>query len=475
MADSASPGTKVLSVFKLVMITSAFVISIRNMPMIAETGLEMLFYTSIPAILFMIPCGMVSAELATGWPQAGGVYVWIREAFGERWALLAMWFLWVQMFFGMVMILSFVASMWAFVFNPGIATNKVYLIIVIIGMYWLLTFINFGGMKASSFISTWGVILGVFIPGGLIIVLAIAYLIQGDPVQLGFAAKESSFVPDLANGNTWAFFTGMVFVYAGLEMSSVHANEVKNPQRNYPVALFLGVLLLLVLNIFGSVSVAIVIPHENISLVAGIMQAFTDFFHHFHLDWLVPVIAFLAALGATGQVSTWVLGPCKGVLGVAKRGDLPPWFAKTNSAGVPTNLLILQALAISVVGLTYLIIPGVNEAFFLLLIMATQMYIVVYLFMFGAGIKLRYTFPDVQRAYKVPGGHIGMWIVAGAGFLTVLFCFFAGYIPPQQISGQISALYKPFLIIGIVVMGVIPLIIYQFRQPEWKTATDTQS
>lgn len=475
MADSASSGAKVLSVFKLVMITSAFVISIRNMPMIAETGLEMLFYTSIPAILFMIPCGMVSAELATGWPQAGGVYVWIREAFGERWALLSMWFLWVQMFFGMVMILSFVASMWAFVFYPEIATNKTYLIIVIIGMYWLLTFINFGGMKASSFISTWGVILGVFIPGGLIILLAVVYLIQGDPVQLTFAAKESSFFPDLADGNTWAFFTSMVFVYAGLEMSSVHANEVRNPQRNYPIALLLGVFLLLVLNIFGSLSVAIVVPQQNISLVAGIMQAFTDFFHHFHLDWLVPVIAFLAALGATGQVSTWVLGPCKGILGVAKQGDLPPWFAKTNSAGVPTNLLILQALAISVVGFTYLIIPGVNEAFFLLLMMATQMYIVVYLFMFSAGIKLRYTFPNVQRAYKVPGGHTGIWIVAGAGFLTVLFCFFAAYIPPQQISGQISALYKPFLIVGMLVMGVIPLIIYQFRRPEWKTVTDDQS
>lgn len=475
MADTASSGTKVLSVFKLVMITSAFVISIRNMPMIAETGLEMLFYTSIPAILFMIPCGMVSAELATGWPQAGGVYVWIREAFGERWALLAMWFLWVQMFFGMVMILSFVASMWAFVFYPEIATNKTYLMIIIVGMYWLLTFINFKGMKASSFISTWGVILGVFIPGGVIILLALVYLIQGDPIQLSFTSAKASFVPDLANANTWAFFTSMVFVYAGLEMSSVHANEVKNPQRNYPVALFLGVLLLLILNIFGSLSVAIVVPQQNISLVAGIMQAFTDFFHYFHLDWLVPVLAFLAALGASGQVSTWVLGPCKGILGVAKQGDLPPWFAKTNSAGVPTNLLILQALAISIVGLTYQIIPDVNEAFFLLLIMATQMYIIVYLFMFGAGIKLRYDFPEVPRAYKIPGGNAGMWIVAGAGFLTVLFCFFAGYVPPQQIPGHVSALYKPFLIIGMLVMGVIPLIIYQFRRPEWKTTTTDQS
>lgn len=475
MADSVLSSTKMLSVFKLVMITSAFVVSVRNMPMIAETGLQMLFYTSIPALLFMIPCGMVSAELATGWPQAGGVYVWIRKAFGERWALLSMWFLWVQMFFGMVMILSFAASMWAFVFYPEMATNKVYLIVAIIGMYWLLTFINFGGMKAASFISTWGVILGVLIPGGLIVLLAIVYLIQGNPVQLSFVAKESSFFPDLADGHTWAFLTGIVFGYAGLEMSSVHANEVKNPQRHYPIALLLAILMLLVLNIFGSLSVAIVVPHQNISLVAGIMQAFTAFFHHFHLDWLVPIIAFLAALGGMGQVSTWVLGPCKGILGVAKQGNLPPWFAKTNSVGVPTNLLILQASAISVVGLTYLIIPGVNEAFFLLLIMATQMYIVVYLFMFGAGIKLRYTFPDVHRAYKIPGGNVGIWIVAGAGFLTVLFCFFAGYIPPQQISGRISALYKPFLIVGMLVMGVIPLIIYQFRRPEWKTATDDQS
>ncbi len=472
MSDQDASSEKSLSIFKLVMITSAFVISVRNMPMIAETGLEMLFYTSLPALLFMIPVGMVSAELATGWPQAGGVYIWIREAFGERWAFLSMWLLWTQMFFGMVMILSFVASMWAFVFNPSLATNKIYLVIVIIGMYWGLTLINLKGMKASSIISTVGVVAGVFIPAGLIMVMALVYLIQGNPIQMDTSFTWANLIPDLGKMDNLTFLTSIIFVYAGLEMSSVHANEVKNPQRNYPIALLLGVLLLLVLNVIGSLSVAIVVPQENISLVAGIMQAFTDFFHFFHLDWLIPIIAFLAAVGATGQISTWVLGPSKGILGVARNGDLPPWFQKTNSQGIPTRLLFIQAAAISVVGLIYLIVPSINEAFFMILIMTTQMYIVVYLFMFAAGIKLRYTRPDVPRAYRVPGGkHLGMWIVAGVGFLSVLFGFFVGYFPPKQLSSNMSGFYLWFLIIGLVSMSIIPLVVYQFRRPEWKAET----
>jgi len=482
MTDQNLAKDKSLSIFKLVMITSAFVISVRNMPMIAETGLEMLFYTSLPALLFMIPVGMVSAELATGWPQAGGVYIWIREAFGERWAFLSMWLLWTQMFFGMVMILSFVASMWAFVFNPSLATNKIYIVIVIIGMYWILTLINLRGMKASSIISTVGVVAGVFIPAGLIMILAGVYLIQGNPIQMDTSFTLANLIPDMGQLHNLTFLTSIIFVYAGLEMSSVHANEVRNPQRNYPIALLLGVLLLLILNVIGSLSVAIVVPKAGISLVAGIMQAFQAFFNHFKLDWLIPIIAFLAAIGATGQISTWVLGPSKGILGVARQGDLPPWFAKTNQAGIPTRLLFIQATAISLVGLVYLIVPSVNEAFFMILIMTTQMYIVVYLFMFAAGIKLRYSQPDVPRTYRVPGGkHLGMWIVAGAGFLAVLFCFFVGYfppevvhshVPPKKVPGGMGHFYQWFLIIGLISMSAMALIIYQFRRPEWKSEVD---
>jgi len=69
------------------MITCAIIVSVRNLPMMAETGLNMIFFVLIALVLYLIPAALVSAELATGWPQQGGVYVWVKEAFGERWGL----------------------------------------------------------------------------------------------------------------------------------------------------------------------------------------------------------------------------------------------------------------------------------------------------------------------------------------------------------------------------------------------------
>jgi len=462
--------TTYLSIFKLIMITSAFVLSIRNMPMLAETGMQMFFYIIVAAIIYLIPVGLVSAELATGWPKEGGVYVWIKEAFGEKWAFFSMWMLWVQMFFGMVMITSFIAAMWAYVFYPPWANNETFIFIMILVMYWGVTFLNLKGLKAASLISTIGVIFGVFIPAALIIVLGVIYIIQGNPINMDFAFTAKNIFPDFSNIGNLTFFVSVVFIFAGLEVSSVHANEVKNPQKNYPKAMFMGIFLLILLNIFGSLIVGIVVPKNEISLVSGIMQTFTVFLTKFDIKWLIPIVALFAAIGATGQISTWVLGPSKGILGVAKNGDLPPWWQKENKYGVPTHIIFTQATAISLVALLYLIVPSINSVFFMILILTTLLYALMYIFMFAAGIKLRYSQPDVPRAYKIPGKrNIGMWILSCFGLISMAFVVVISFFPPELVSSKgNSSFYIWFMAIGLAFFVIIPLLVFKFKKPEWK-------
>ena len=465
--DKPSAAPHKINVFTLVMITAAFVISVRNLPMMAETGLNMIFYALIAALAFLVPTALVSAELATGWPEQGGVYVWVKEAFGERLGFTAIWLQWFQMVIGMVAVLVFIAGSLAFVFNPALAENKVFILAVVLVVYWGATYLNLRGMKTSGKISTVCFLCGVLVPGLLIIILGIVYLLSGNPVQLDLSLNEANLIPDFSSISNIVLLAGFIFIFAGIEVSAGHANEVKNPQRNYPAAIFIAGLVLFLINVMGGMAVAIVVPQQNISLDAGIMVAFTDFFAAFGIAWLVPIIALLVAFGAIGQISTWILGPVKGLQVSADMGDLPPFLQKVNENGIPKNLLILQASLVSVFGLMFALVPGVNNAYWMLLALTILVYLVMYLLMFLAAIRLRYSRPEVHRAYKIAGGKAGMWFVSGIGILTVLFTMIVGFFPPKQIPAGNGTLYMAIMGAGLLIIVLIPLIIYHFKKPGW--------
>ncbi|NQV01442.1 MAG: amino acid permease [Bacteroidia bacterium] len=457
-----------LNLFKLIMITLAFIMSIRNLPMLAETGWQQVFYMVVAAIIFLIPTALLSAELSTGWPTSGGVYEWIKLAFGERAAFVGAWMLWVQMFFGMVMIGSFIAAMLAFVVDPKLASNNFYIAIMIIVMYWIVTLLNLRGMKFGSIISSVGYIVGVLIPFFLILGFGLAYFMGNNPIELPDFSWELA-LPDFSSLNHLTFFVGIVFLYAGIEVSAVHANEVKNPSRNYPLAMLIAVILVMGLNILGAFAIEISEPKNDISLASGIMQTFTIFLTKDGVKWLIPVVAAMAAIGAFGQLSTWVLGPSKAMLQVAKNGNMPGWWQKTNKAGVPIRFVLVQATMVSLVALIYVIVPAINTGFFMVMILTTTLYAVMYILMFASGIRLRYKYPDVKRAYKVPGGKVGMWILASTGLLAMSFVILVSFFPPSNLAIGSPLFYTLFQVFGVLIFILIPIIIYAFRKPAWKS------
>jgi amino acid transporter len=254
----------------------------------------------------------------------------------------------------------------------------------------------------------------------------------------------------------------------GIEVSAVHVNKVKNPQRNYPIAIFIVGLMMFLINVLCAMAVAIVVPERKIHMNLGLMAAFTDFFASFHLSWLVPFIALLVAFGAIGTISTWISGPIKGLQVAAQSGDLPPIFQVVNEKGIPINLLILQASLVSVFGVLFVIVPGVTNAYWMLLALTILVYFVMYILLFLAAIRLRYSRPEVHRAYKIPGGKAGMWLVCGVGLLTAMFTMFVCFSPPKQVHVPNTPLYVASMSVGLIIIALIPQIIYQFKKPSWQ-------
>ena len=456
---------KVLTVFTLAMINVAIIVSLRGLPMMAEYGLSSICFYMIAAIVFLIPVALVSAELATGWPQTGGVFVWVSEAFGERWGFLATWLQWIQNVVWYPTVLSFVAATISYIFNPALASNKLYNLFIILVFYWGATLINFKGMKVSGWMSTFCVIAGTLIPGVLIIVLGFLYFVGGNPSEIVFSWGH--LIPDFTNVKNIVFLAGVIVLFAGMEVSAVHAQEVKNPQKDYPKSIFLATIITLVIFILGSLSIAIVVPSSKISLTAGLLQAFDHFFAAFHISWLLPVIAILIAIGALGQVSSWIAGPSKGLFAIAKKGNLPPMFQKTNKNGMAVVLLTTQGCIVSVLALVFLFMPTVSSSYWILTALTAQLYLIMYVLLYAAAIYLRYSRPNVKRAYRVPGGNLGMWITGGIGIIGALFVLTIGFFPPSQFQLTNPIYYVLFLIIGIVFLGGIPLLIYQFKKPSW--------
>ncbi len=454
-----------LTLFTLAMINVATIGSVKNWPLTAEYGLASAFFLILASLLFFIPTALVSAELATGWPERGGVYLWVKEAFGHRAGFLAIWLQWIQNVVWYPTVLAFISGTLAYALNPALADNKLYTLIVVLGVFWASTLANMQGMRISGRISSVGTVLGAFLPAGIIICLGILWVSLGKPSQISFTLANA--LPDMSHIKELVFFSGVILSLMGMEMSAVHAKDVENPQRTYPRAILLSLIIILGLSIPGVLSIAIVVPQSEISLLSGSIQAFSAFVNVFNLHWMVPLVAVLIAVGAITSMSTWMVGPSRGLLAVAQDGDLPPFFRTQNKHNMPFGLLIFQGIIVSIITMLFLLMPSVNAAFWFISVTVAQLYLVMYFLLFAAAIRLRYKKPDVVRAYKVPGGKIGMWIVAGIGFLTSAATMFIGFFPPAQIQVGNVYFYLTALMGAVVFLCMGPYIILLFKTPDW--------
>jgi putative glutamate/gamma-aminobutyrate antiporter len=457
---------RTITVFTLAMINVAAIGSVKNWPIIAEYGFASIFYFLLATLIFFLPISFVAAELATGWPKSGGVFVWVKEAFGHRTGFLAIWLLWAENVFWYPTILSFIAAIVSYIFDPSLSNSIPYTLSVILISFWGATIANLYGMKVSSLISTFGVIFGTFIPAGLIITLGLSWYFGGHPLEISFDWK--SFVPNLNSVDQIVFFTGVMLSLCGMEMSAIHAGDVCHPRKNYPKAILLSTVLIIGMSTLGVLAIASVIPQKQISLVAGSMQAFSYFVDAYGLKWLTPYIALLIAAGAFGGISTWVAGSIKGLLAAARSGDLPPYFRAVNKRGMPTRLLITQAILVSFFSMIFVFMPTVSSAFWILSTITAQLYLLMYILLFAAAIKLRYKKSKVERPYKVPGGKPGIWIVSGLGALSSLFAMIIGFFPPAQIETGNVIFYVLFLVLAMVVTCFAPSIILLFQKASWK-------
>lgn len=454
--------SKQIGLFALVMLITGSIDSIRNLPTTALFGTTLIFFFIFAAIVFLIPTALVSAELSSTFPEESGIYPWVKNAFGEKLAFIAIWLQWINTMVWYPTILSFVAGTAAYLVNPALAQNKIYLVSIILGTFWTMTLINLRGFKTSADFASICAVIGMVIPMVLIIALAIVWVWQGHSIQIHFTS--SNLLPTFDHSESWIALTAMMTSFLGMELTTAHVNNVHKPQKTFPKAMLASVTFILITMIFGSLTIAFVLPKDQINLVAGIMQAFVNFFAAYHLTWMVPIITVMILIGSIGGMTNWIISPAKGLLQAAQSGHLTKYFCKENRHGVAGRLLITQAIVVSLVCLAFLLMPSINGSYWLLTDLSTQLYMLMYILMFLAAIAIRYKYANKFALFKIPGGNTGMWTVAILGLVGCIITLTVGFFPPGGINVGGGLHYELVFTGGIITMIIPAFLVLLYKK-----------
>src|SRR5262245_10687240 len=466
-AAAAVPRAKVrtahwISWVALAMMTTSSVASLRAAPTMAVYGLACVFLYLVPAIVFLLPTSLVSAELASGWD--GGVYNWVSLGISKPMGFLAVWCQFAMTIFYYPSLLGFVASTLAYVINPALATSGVWTALVIVVVYWSGVWVSSRGTSGVAGLASMGLIIGTLIPGAVLVFLGALYLGQGNTSAAPMNAEH--LLPAWAGLSSLVLIVNNFLSYSGMEMNAVHVSSLRNPGKEFPKAMFLAMGLVLLIFILPALAISWVVPADQLSLTAGVMQAFDAVFAAFNTQWLTPIFGVMLVAASLGGMLTWLAGPSKGLLLISRQeGYLPPFLQRLNKHGVQQNILVTQGALTTLIALAYAFIPNVSSAYWIFSVITTQVYLIMYLLMFVAAVRLRRNDPDHERGFKAPW-LFGLCVI---GFASSLAALLIGFVPSSQFGGGSTGLYV--LIVGGGALGLgllVPFLFYRLRKPSWK-------
>jgi putative glutamate/gamma-aminobutyrate antiporter len=469
----AQPAKKkiiVISMITLAIMNITTVMSLRGMPSQAEYGMKSIFYYVLAAIFLLIPTALVAAELASTYPGEGGIFRWVSEAFGPDWGFAAIFYEWAAVVVWFPTVLIYASVAFAYIaapqsFDAALASNKLYVIAVTLLVYWAVTLFTFRGMGSSSKLSSFGGLFGTIIPGAILIIMAIVYVVMGNPIRM---PMHTGIIPTFSGIGSFVLAASIFLFFAGMEMQAVHIGQLKKPSRDYPLSVLIATVVIVAFFILGTLAIGVVIPQKDINLTQSLLVAYRNLFSTFHMPWMGNVMAAMLAFGVLGQVSVIVAGPSTGLLAVGKAGYLPKLFQRTNKNGIQVPILIVQGIIVSLLALAITLLPSVQSAYQILGQMATIIYLTMYVVMYVAGIRLRYTQPNKPRPFRIPGGNVGIWCVGSIGLIGALTAALLSFVPPQQIKTGSPAIYIGSLLVGSAIALAIPFVIYAFHKPSWK-------
>lgn len=452
-----------ISTFSLVMLNVVVIAGLGNDPQQAFYGLSSVTFFLIGLIVFFIPTALVSAELASGWPQRGGIFRWVGEGIGKSWAFLCLVILWFQSTFNLgAGMPNFAATIMfftpdykgamKFVNNPQ---HELLIMCVFLALFWGATWLASRGTKAFSNFSKYGVVIGTFIPLAVMVILTIVWLCEGHKPAIPMHVKN--LVPQWNGISTLALVAGVLFSYAGIDMNSAHIKELKHPNKQYPISiLFAGIAAFLIF-VVGTLIIAMVVPASKLNIIDGLYVTFHELGSAIHAPWLYIIFVYANFITMLAMWVTNLAGPSFMLGEAGQSGLLPKWLQNYNKYGMPSKMMFFQAICVTIIAFMVKLLPNVEGFFVMITQTVTILYLLYYVIMFVAFIRLRYTQPDRPRSFKIPGGKFGAWLVTIVGIAASVFGIALAFYPPAQVKKEVGS--NTVYVVTIAILVAIVLIV----------------
>lgn len=458
-SDAKHQLRRVMGFWDVLLFCIAAVLGPRWIAAAARNGQSSISLWILAALLFFVPTAYVVVELSTRFPEEGGLYVWTKLAFGDFHGFVAGWTYWIYTMFYFPGLLLASAAMSAYVGGGStawMAESRTFLLAGSLLMLILAVWLNIIGLHIGKWLQNAGGV-GTYLP--LMMIVGVAFLLwsrHGSVTHFTWAAMLPHWDWDTVN-----FWPQLAFAFAGLELVSAMSEEVKNPQRTFPRAIFASGALIALMYIAGTVAVLMMLPSETVDPKSGVFQAITEGSAVLRMAAVGVIAALLVTVGNAGGVGSTVAGVARIPFIVGIDRYMPAAFGKIHSRWkTPYVSILVQAVISGVVLLVAQINENTRGAYQILVDAATILYFIPFIYMYAAAIKL-YARPDRREnrsAVLIPGGRVGVCVAGGLGLLVVAVGIVLSFIPPGDTSSKI--LFETKLVAGTVLSVLLGLILY---------------
>ena len=458
-SDPKKQLRRVMGFWDVLLFNVASVLGPRWIAAAAHTGPSSISLWLVAAVLFFLPTTFIIAELSTRFPEEGGLYVWSKRAFGEFHGFVAGWTYWIYTFFYFPGLLMASAAMSAYVagnHSAYLAQNRTFLLWGSAALLFAAVFLNIIGLNIGKWLQNAGGI-GSYIPPLMLIGVAWWYVAAHHSATHFTAANM---LPKW-NWDTVNFWPQLAFAFSGLELVSAMSDEVRDPYKTFPRAIFASGISIALLYIAGTFAVLAILPAASVDPKSGMFQAITSSSTVLDIAFFGVIAAILAAVGNAGGIGSTVAGVARIPFVVGIDRYLPAAFGKIHPKWrTPWVSILVQALISGAILLLIQVNETANSAYQILVDTATILYFIPFLYVYAAVIKLAYL-PDRtenKNAALIPGGKFGVWLAGSLGFFVVLVGIVLSFIPPGESANR--WVFEAKLVGGTVLGILIGLILY---------------
>jgi glutamate:GABA antiporter len=450
---------KSLGLWDVVLMNIVAVVGLRWIARGARAGPESVTLWILACLAFFVPLAATVAELASRYPEQGGLYVWVRRAFGAGHGFICGWCLWVNNLFYFPSLLLFGAANFAAMGGARwqeLGASRAYAVIFVLAGIWIAAGINIVGLRIGKWLQNLGS-AGVWIPAGLLIgcgALALARFGSATPFTV------PAMVPHGDVLDTLGLWSAMCFAFSGFEITSLVGQEVRRPQRTIPLGILLAGIATTIFYIAGSASVLIAVPVSSLKELSGITDAVQLVAQRVGLTGLGALTGGLLALNALAGTASWTAGAARVPFAAGVDSALPKAFARLHPRyRTPHIALLIQSIAASVIFLASVFVAvagrttSIQEAYDILVNVTILIYFVPYLYLFVAVIQLRREAGDRSPdEVRIPGGAGGLWIIALTGFAATAIALALTFVPPpgsNTLTYEVNLLAQAGIMLGI--------------------------